>query len=375
MTNAVTLGAAPDDNLLLLQGLNPPTPVGTEATNPMIVRAVAADGVTPVGGATIAWSSTNGAALSICGGTTSCSTITDDSGFSSTALTAAATGVANISATLAPGAYSSAKSVSGTLFATELASDIGVAPAFVSIAQGATLTLPLTARVMSNGAPQSGVQVNFNVVSGSGTLSSSSGTTDGNGYAVVNLSLTAFAAPMQVTACVAKTNSPCGTINANLVTPSQQNLQPVSGAGQVVPLTQAFQPVTVRVIDQSNPPNPVIGSGVTFQTTVLRPGGSSPPQGSSESTPGGFSMPVILAVSQSNVTSDANGLASITPSVGTFTGVLEVDVLATAGTNASLFDVLQALPVAASQSSIAVNQAPREENLPVLDRRPLRPEE
>ena len=348
MTNVLTFGAAPDDNILLLQGLNPPTPVGTQATTPMIVRVVAADGITPVGGATIAWSSSNGATLSICGGGPSCSTTTDDSGGSFTTVTPAIAGVANITATLAPGAYSSAKSVAGTLLGIETASDIGVIPAFVSVAQGATLTLPLTARVLSNGSPQPNVPVNFAIVSGTGTLSSSSATTDSNGYAVVNLSVANFAGAVQVTACVAKNNSPCRAINASLVLPTQQNLQPVSGGGQTIPLSQAFQPVVVRVVNQSTPPNPVIGAAVTFQTIVLRPAGGSASGEPSEAVSSNAAMPVILSVNQSTLTSDANGLASITPSVGTFTGTLEVDVSATAGTSASLAYVLEALPVAVS---------------------------
>src|SRR5207237_9647082 len=94
MRNALTFGAAPDDNIVLLQGSNSPTPVRTQGVNPMVVRVVAADGVTPVGGATVGWSSTNNAALSVCGGLPSCSTTTDDSGGSSTWLTAAAAGPA-----------------------------------------------------------------------------------------------------------------------------------------------------------------------------------------------------------------------------------------------------------------------------------------
>jgi hypothetical protein len=54
MTNALTYGAAATDNIILLgNGLNPSTPVGTQATNPVSVRVLAADGVTPVSGATI----------------------------------------------------------------------------------------------------------------------------------------------------------------------------------------------------------------------------------------------------------------------------------------------------------------------------------
>ncbi|MGA8618050.1 MAG: hypothetical protein WB660_05960 [Candidatus Sulfotelmatobacter sp.] len=67
MTNALTFGADAIDKLVLLQGVNPTTPVGTQATNPVIVRVVASDGITPVNGATVVGSTTHGAALSACG--------------------------------------------------------------------------------------------------------------------------------------------------------------------------------------------------------------------------------------------------------------------------------------------------------------------
>ena len=47
MTNVLTLGASATDNIVLVRGLNPPTPVGTQTVNPITVQVVAADGVTP----------------------------------------------------------------------------------------------------------------------------------------------------------------------------------------------------------------------------------------------------------------------------------------------------------------------------------------
>jgi hypothetical protein len=353
MTNALIFGAAADDNIKLLKGSNPETPVGIQAANPMIVRVLTADNQAPVGGATIAWSSTNGTALSICNGASSCSTITDDGGFSSTALTPMAAGVASITATLAPGAYSSAKSVSGTLCAGDGANcsgsalDIGVSTPFLYVAEGATLALPLTARVMNNGTPQSGTTVDFTLVSGTGTLTSSSATTNSNGYATVTL--TNFSTAVTVNACIGPANNPCSKspFNISLVPTAQQALQAIFGAGQAIPLGQAFQPVIVRVVNTPlppAPPSPVIGATVAFQSMVLRPVGNSPGGGGSgESTSGSQAMPVILSVNEFSVTSDASGEASITPSVGAFTGTLEVDISATAGTSTLIY-VLQALP-------------------------------
>jgi hypothetical protein len=55
-------------------------------------------------------------------------------------------------------------------------------------------------------------------------------------------------------------------------------------------------------------------------------------------------MPVILSESQTNVLSDANGSASFSPTVGLFTGTLEVEIQISAGVGALLQSVLETFP-------------------------------
>ncbi|HKT88070.1 MAG TPA: Ig-like domain-containing protein [Candidatus Sulfotelmatobacter sp.] len=342
MTAALTYGAAASDSIVLLYGLNPSTPVGTLATHPVSVRVVASDGVTPVGGATVAWSATNSVQLSACGGASSCSVLSDQSGYATTWLTPVTVGVANITAALAPASYPAPKTVVATLNAIESVSDIGVASPFVFVSQGSSVSLPITARVLSNGTPKSNTQVNFAIVSGSGSLSAPSVQTSSSGYATVTLTLNQFATQVQMSVCVAPANAPCVTWRATPVPLSQQVLQQVSGAGQIS--NSGFQPMTVRVTDGSVPPNPIVGAPVVFLTTVLRPGGVVPVPGNGETNPDNPSMPVILQVSQTNSSSDANGLATITPSSGGFSPPLEVDVGITAGTSAAIDAPLWLLP-------------------------------
>lgn len=345
MTNALLYGAAATDNIVLLSRLNPPTPVGTLATYPMIVRVVAADDVTPVSGATIGWSAANQVQLSACGGASTCSAITDQDGIATTSLTPAIPGQSLVFATLAPGVYNPAKSVSTTLSATESATDIGVLTPYLWIAQGATVSLPVTARVLSNGTPQPAASVAFSIASGTATLSAPSSTTNSAGYATVTLSLSQFATGVQVNACVVLTITSCAAVYANPVPLAQQNLQLVSGEGQVS-AGQPFVPIFVRVVDSSSPPNPVIAANVSFQTTIMRPGSSLLGGGEGNPNPGNPAMPVILSVAQNNATSDVNGLATITPSSAGFSGRLEVDVTATAGASAMLDFPLQEYPAA-----------------------------
>jgi hypothetical protein len=343
MTDVLTYGGAATDNLVLLTGLNPSTPVGTQAANPVSVRVLAADGVTPVAGATIAWSATNSVQLSACNSASACLVTSDQDGNAATWLTPTATGVSTITVTLAPGVYSVSPSVQATLNATESASDLGVLTPYLWIAQGATTTVPLTAIVLSNGVPQNNVTVNFTVASGSATLSAPSAVTNSSGYASVNLSLMQFSSEVQVNACVAPANAPCQQIYAISVPASQLNLQPVAGAGQIT-AGQAFQPIVVRVVDSAVPPHAVLAAPVMFQTTLLRQQGTSSGGAGGETNPINPGMPIILSVSQSIVPSDINGMASITPSSGSFGPPLEADVVITAGATASINDSLQLLP-------------------------------
>jgi hypothetical protein len=346
ITGALTSGAAAEDAIVLVGGTNPSTAVGTPAPNPVNVRVVEADGITTVAGATVGWSATNGVQLSACGGATACTVITDQSGNAWTWLTPSAAGAATIIATLAPGVYTPAKWVGATLNATETSSDIGMTTPYLYVSQGATVSVPVTARVLSSGSPRSGAQVNFAIENGAGSLSAGSAQTNSGGYATVTLSLSAFSAPVNVSACVAPGNSPCSVLYAGPVALGQQRLQQVSGAGQIS-TGAAFQPVVVRVTNSGSPPNPVFGAPVSFLTTVLRQGGTSG-GGDDFDNP---AMPVILKVTPSNAVTDSYGLASVVPGSGGFSAPVEVDVSVNAGISAFLDDPLFILPAALGNGS------------------------
>jgi IPT/TIG domain-containing protein len=347
MTDALTLGAASTDQIILMARTYPPAPVGTQEISPVTVRVVASDGITPVNGATVGWSTTNGATLSACGGVATCSAISDESGLASTFVTPTAAGNALITATLAPGVYSPSQAVSTTISGTASSLALAITTPYLWIAQGATVSVPVTALVVSQGAPQSGVTVDFTVTQGSGSLSSPSAVTNSAGYASVTLTLTNFAGSVQLNACAEPGNSPCQIASGNAVAATMLNLQAVAGAGQVVS-GSSFQPLTVRVTDSSTPPSPVLGASVLFQTTVQRPGGNNLTLAPGDPATTQAGMPVILGASQTTVQSDVNGLASLVPTVGSFTGVLEIEIQVSAGTTAVLQNELETFPAASS---------------------------
>jgi hypothetical protein len=305
MIGALTYGAAVSDLLLPLQVGNPATAVGAAAAHPIRVRVVQADGVTPVGGATIAWSATNGVVFSACNGSNSCSVLSDEVGEAASLVTPTAAGPSTITMALAPASYTAPKIQQTTLLATSSSLDLVALPPTRWIAQGATISTPLIVEVLNLGVPRSNVAINFSVVQGVASLSAGSAVTNGAGFANVLASVTNLQSAVQVLACVAPT-APCQTFNLLATPASLWKLETVSGSSQFILQGQAFQPLSMRVTDGSAADNPVLGVNLNFATTLMQ---ISPQNGS-----GG--LPILLGSSQAQAVTDINGIAAILPSAG-----------------------------------------------------------
>jgi hypothetical protein len=327
MVDTLTFGAGPNDTLVLIQGGNPSVPAGGETPNPIVMQVAGPSGE-PVPGATVVWSTTSGT-LSACNGATGCTVYSDDNGLVSTRLTVTAAGTITVTATLAPASYNPPQKLKTTVVGTSSSLDITLTSQYRWVAQGTSAALPLTARVLSNGVGQSGQKVDYQILSGSGSLSFASATTDAHGYAANTLTLTNLAAEVHVSACVAPKDAPCQLFYVFAVASSDLHLQAISGDGQMVSVGQNFQPIILRVIDSGSPPDPVSAAPVTLQVVVMRPDYDA------RDSNGQYDGPVILSSTQTVINSDDNGLVSITPTAGAFTGAVEIEVTATAGTNAS----------------------------------------
>jgi IPT/TIG domain len=105
MTSAVTYGAGPNDNIVLIPATNPATPVGGQEPNPICVQVLAPDGVTPVPGASVFFTSTPAVSFSACSGAGSCTLVTDQTGQASSFVSVLTTGAITITAKLAPASY------------------------------------------------------------------------------------------------------------------------------------------------------------------------------------------------------------------------------------------------------------------------------
>lgn len=345
MTGVLTYGAGPSDTIVLLSGPNPATPVGGQIVSPIRVQVLASDGRTRISGASVFFTSSPSVAFSACGGGPSCIVVTDQSGQASTGVTVLTQGAMTITAQLAPASYANPQQVQTTVFGESSALDISLLSAYAWIAQGATLNLPITARVLSNGSALGGKTVNFQVMKGSGAFSSSTAITGSNGFATTNLQLSALAGEVDVSACVAPENAPCQTFSAFAVPVGSLQLQPVSGSTQVLPVGVGFSPVTVRVTDQAIPPDPVLGASVFFQSLVGRSPDGEPVLWIAQSGISQPIVPVILAESQVTVLSNINGLATVQPATGGIQGAVLISGTASAGANTLDFVLQSLLPV------------------------------
>ena len=359
MAGALSYGALASDTLQLLQSSEPTAPVGAAAANAIRVRAVAADGITPVSGATIAWTGTNGLQFSICGGATSCSVLSDGVGESSSWISPEAAGQSTITISLAPESYSPPQSQLVTITATESAADLAAIMPTRWVAQGATVALPLTVEALDLGVPQPNVIINFAVTKGAAALSSNTAETNGLGLATITANLANQSVTVQVSACVAPNNSPCQSFVMLPTAPSLWTLQTISGSSQAVTSGQSFQPLVVRVTDGSIAANPVLGVSVAFSSTLAWvPSGSTGLGG--ESPGGGNPTPVILGSSQALMATDQNGLASILPSAQNV-GPCDVFIAVTAGAATAQFQLENLAAIVSGSPKEGVIQPPAAE--------------
>lgn len=146
MTGVLTVGAGPSDSIKPISGANPATPVGGQAPSPFTVFVVAADGVTPVAGASVQFTSSPFVAFSACSGSTNCTVLTDKSGIASTYVTVLSASVMTLTAKLAPATYSNPQQVQVTLLGVSSPLDSSLMAPWFWIAQGATVAVPISAQ-------------------------------------------------------------------------------------------------------------------------------------------------------------------------------------------------------------------------------------
>ncbi len=332
VTGALTYGAAVGATLQLLSGVNPPVAVGSTAPIPFRVRVLAFDG-TPVPGAAVTFSAP-GTALSLlpCN-TTTCIVATDGTGEADAWMLVKTAGATTATATIANGRSVSAsvQGVTGTL-------QITAVPPKMFIAENTSASVPLLARVFGNGVALPDRLVKFQLMLGSGSLTTTSAITDAEGEAHSVLNLVNLASEVRVSACVGPDTQPaCDTFYAKVVpVPGGLELMSAGGGDQYLSNEETFLPVTVRVFDRSTLLTSISGVPIHFHVDVYRVQSGSVQQ-SGEVLTGYRPQPVAVFTSDVTVYSDGCGEASYAPQILPAWGEVRIEITASMDTRTVRF--------------------------------------
>ena len=353
IATAVTYGGSGAASLQLLNGSNPPVPVGATAPNPVRVRVLAADGVTPVANASVTFSAPGNSVSLLPCNTTACLVATDSSGEADIWMVVQSSGSTTITAALANG-----QTVSGTVSGVAGALMIEAAPPRIYIAAGTAASVPLLARVFGNGAALPGRVVQFQLMLGAASLTDSTVTTNSSGEARTLLGVMNLASEVRVSACVGV--APQTSCDIFYVYPVSAaggvQLLKTGGDNQYLPIGEVFSPVTIRVSDTNLPPNSVSGMAVQFHMTVIRDQAASTMQQAGEVVTEHRPQPVVISTSDVTVYSDPWGLVSFIPDIAAAWGTVRVDIAASAAGQTLTF-TLHTVEAAPNQGSERLSPA------------------
>jgi hypothetical protein len=271
---------------------------GVQAVTAFAVKVLAADGVTPVSGATVQLAVTGGATMGACGLANSCTVTSNAAGIATTTVTGTAAGAVTLRATEMSGGVS----VQVALTDADPVRSVVMSSATVYAAAGATLSLPLSVNTVQDGLAASGVTVAWTVSSGL-SLSAGSTVTASSGAAAVTVYDNALGTGTATVQGCAWTTV-CAKWSLVSVAASQWTPGVVSGAGQSVQYGSMLQPVVMRVTDTAG--HALAGATVTVAQTVTAWEGVCPAQGRCPSAP-------VLASNQTSAVTDASGLVTVTP--------------------------------------------------------------
>jgi hypothetical protein len=278
----------------------PPAVVAVGQTVPFAVRALAADGVTPLPNLVV-WMLVNGAfAINGCA-SGDCEYWTDANGLLSLTGTAVVPGTVTLLASTETGNGMSA----------QMSFTVTAKPSLASlepqtyVAACATASLTLQAAATQSGGPATGVVVAWTGATGF-AVSGSSSTTNAAGDAAAQATVGPLAVGAQAAVKACAWTTACAMFNATGVAGSVLEIAIASGGQQAATGGAALKPVTAQVTDGAG--HPVLGATVTVGQTARALDAPCPATGRCPAAP-------VLAQSQGSAVSDANGMVSVTPLV------------------------------------------------------------
>ena len=273
---------------------------GVTAGSPFAVRVLASDGLSPVPGAAVTVSvSAGGAQLAACGGASSCTLVSDVNGVVQSPVIGAAVGPVTLTAQ----EQSGGASVHVVVNDTNPVRGVSFPSAVHYVAAGASASWTVPFSALQDGAAAAAVPVSWTVSSGALQVG---GTSVTNAGGVANLVVSASAIPAgsvnTVTGCA--WGGVCATWTVYGVDASQWRVSAASGAAQSVPEAQPLSSVVLALTDGAGHALEQAPVGVYQRVLAWVPPcpatGRCPAQ-------------AVLASSQTTVTSDETGTATVTP--------------------------------------------------------------
>ena len=327
MTQALSY-SAPVATLSLLTAPSGIAIVGQQTAIPFAVQVLGPDGVTPIVGEAVTFSATVGSVqFSSCGAAV-CTLQTNAHGIASTLLTPTSAGAVSLQA----------MGVDGTATASFNAIvQIRTATAMQPVeyvAAGTSFQWVPQISISDNTASTAGVVVSWQTISGPVVESPAQSVANAAGGAQTQVSVGPLSPGDQAVFSGCAWTSVCADFSVVGVDASQLRLEVVSGAGQTISSGGSFSPVVLMVTDTAS--HPVAGAIVTVYQTVDAWQPACPDRGRCPIAP-------VLASSQLAVTSDANGLITVTPEQVAGVGGT-TNIAAAVGTQGFVSLSLQALP-------------------------------
>ena len=302
--------------------------VSQPANVPFAVQMLGADGVTPVANQPIVFTATGGTVQFGACGAGSCTVMTNASGVASTTVTPLTAGAIVLSA------VGSAGTQGASFTAVALVRTATAQQATEYVAEGATVVWTPQISVADNTASTAGVLVNWLATSGSIVLSPSQTQVSTQGIAETVATIGPLSAGAEAVATGCAWTTVCASFMAYGVAAADLRLVVVSGANQSVGASSTLVPVVLRVTDTAS--HPVAGAVVQIYQTVNAWEAACPETGRCPIAP-------IYASSASSITTDANGMITVTPQQ--IAGVAGVTNLAAAtGTQGFVSLALQEQP-------------------------------
>jgi hypothetical protein len=327
MSQALTYGT-PEPTLNLVTAPSGTIAASQTAGVPFAVRVVAADGITPLVDQSVTFTASGGTVIFGACGTNSCTLQTDATGTASTSVTPLAPGVITLTAA----------DIAGTITAlftaaNEVRTITAVNPAEY-IAAGAIVSWTPQISLTDNLTSIAGIPISWQAISGRIAVSPSQSAANEQGIAQSSATAGPLAADAQasITACAWLTT--CTIFTAQGVDPGDLSLAILSGASQSVSAGSTFVPVVLEVTDSAG--HPVAGATVQIYQTIDAWQPQCPNHGPCPIAP-------VYNSSVTALTSDANGLITITP-IQLTDATETTNVVASTGTHGFVSFALQKQP-------------------------------